>query len=165
MPNIHLQSCDGITFAMDVEIAKQSSTLKILMEDIGPDEIEEEVIPMPDIYASTLKQVIQWCTFHKNDHTLPVEDVEFKEKRTDDHSSWDANFLKIDQGTLFELILAANYLEIAGLMELTCKSVAHMMKGKSPEEIRTIFKIENDFTPEELAQVHKENEWAEERRH
>ena len=35
-----------------------------------------------------------------------------KEKRTDDISSWDSDFLKVDQGTLFELILAANYLDI-----------------------------------------------------
>jgi len=37
-----------------------------------------------------------------------------------------------------------------------------MIKGKSPEEIRTMFHIENDFTPEEEAQVRDENKWAEE---
>ena len=40
------------------------------------------------------------------------QDDENKEKRTDDICSWDADFLKVDQGTLFELILAANYLDI-----------------------------------------------------
>ena len=46
------------------------------------------------------------------------EDDENKEKRTDDISSWDADFLKVDQGTLFELILAANYLDIKGMHPL-----------------------------------------------
>ena len=55
--------------------------------------------------------MIQWATYHKDDPPLP-EDDENKEKRTDDISSWDADFLKVDQGTLFELILAANYLDI-----------------------------------------------------
>jgi S-phase kinase-associated protein 1 len=49
-----------------------------------------------------------------------------------------------------------------------------MIKGKSPEEIRKTFNITNDFTyatnhlyltgsPEEEAQIKKENEWAEDR--
>ncbi len=56
-------------------------------------------------------QVITWATYHKDD-PAPPEDDENKEKRTDDISSWDSDFLKVDQGTLFELILAANYLDI-----------------------------------------------------
>jgi len=53
---------------------------------------------------SLILQVIQWCTYHKDDPP-PPEDDENKEKRTDDICSWDAEFLKVDQGTLFELIL------------------------------------------------------------
>lgn len=32
-----------------------------------------------------------------------------------------------------------------------------MIKGKTPEEIRKLFNIQNDFTPEEEAQIRKEN--------
>lgn len=48
-----------------------------------------------------------------------------------------------------------------------------MIKGKQPEEIRKLFNIHNDFTPEEEAQIRRENvrapavsltqEWAEDR--
>ena len=68
------------------------------------DEDEEEAVPLPNVNAAILKKVIQWCTYHKDDPP-PPEDDENKEKRTDDISSWDAEFLKVDQGTLFELIL------------------------------------------------------------
>ena len=42
---------------------------------------------------------------------------------------------------------AANYLNIKSLLDLTCKTVADMIKGKTPEEIRAHFNIQNDFTP------------------
>lgn len=32
-----------------------------------------------------------------------------------------------------------------------------MIKGKQPEEIRKLFNIQNDFTPEEEAQIRREN--------
>ena len=121
--------------------------------------------------------MIQWATYHKDDPPLP-EDDENKEKRTDDICSWDADFLKVDQGTLFELILAANYLDIKvesvlfydlllschvlspllqGLLDVTCKTVANMIKGKTPEEIRKTFNIKNDFTQAEEEQVSRIN--------
>ncbi|KAJ9593776.1 hypothetical protein L9F63_027581, partial [Diploptera punctata] len=162
MPNIKLQSSDGEVFEVDVEIAKCSVTIKTMLEDLGMDEDEEEVVPLPNVNSAILKKVIQWATYHKDDPP-PPEDDENKEKRTDDISSWDADFLKVDQGTLFELILAANYLDIKGLLDVTCKTVANMIKGKTPEEIRKTFNIKNDFTASEEEQVRKENEWCEEK--
>ena len=55
---------------------------------------------------------------------------------------------------------AANYLDIKGLLDLTCQTVADMIKGKTPEEIRKTFNIKNDFTPEEEEEVRRENQWA-----
>jgi len=58
---------------------------------------------------------------------------------------------------------AANYLDIKALLDVGCKTVANMIKGKSPDEIRKTFNIQNDFTPEEEDQIRRENEWAEDR--
>jgi len=58
--------------------------------------------------------------------------------------------------------MAANYLDIKPLLDLGCAYVASMIKGKTPEQIRQMFNIENDFTPEEEAQIKQENKWAEE---
>ena len=76
--------------------------------------------------------------------------------------AWYAEYVNVEQDVLFELILAANYMDIKPLLDLTCASVASLIKGKSPEDIRRTFNIQNDFTPEEEAQVREENKWCEE---
>lgn len=53
-------------------------------------------------------------------------------------------------------------MDIKPLLDLTCATVATMIKGKTPEEIRAHFNIVNDFTPAEEAQVREENKWCEE---
>ena len=62
------------------------------------------------------------CAEYLKDDPAPTEEDENKEKRTDDISSWDADFLKVDQGTLFELILVSfpvNHQSSAGLHKYT----------------------------------------------
>ena len=69
----------------------------------------------------------------------------------------------MEDDTLFSLILAANYLDIKELLDLTCKTVADYIKQcKTPEEIRRRFNIANDFTKEEEEEVARENEWTKE---
>ncbi|CAG8505383.1 3216_t:CDS:2 [Acaulospora morrowiae] len=55
---------------------------------------------------------------------------------------------------------AANYLEIKKLLDYGCKTVANMIKGKSPEEIRSTFSLTGEFSPEEEEAIRRENEWA-----
>jgi S-phase kinase-associated protein 1 len=79
-------------------------------------------------------------------------------------SEWNVAFFdQLDQSTHFQLLLAANELDHKPLLEDSCKFVAHVIKGKSPEEIRAHFNIANDFTAEEEEQIRRENEWCEER--
>jgi S-phase kinase-associated protein 1 len=53
---------------------------------------------------------------------------------------------------------AANYLNIQDLLDLACKAVAEVVRGKSPEELRKRFNIRNDYTQEE--EVRRENSSA-----
>jgi S-phase kinase-associated protein 1 len=73
---------------------------------------------------------------------------------------WYATFVSVEQEVLFDLIRVADEMDIKPLTDLTCATVASMIKGKTPEEIRTTFSIVNDFTAEEEAQVREENKWC-----
>lgn len=159
---IKVQSSDGEVFSVGTDVIKLSNTINTMLQDLGLDEEGEEQDPVPltNVNAAILKKVINWCQYHKDDPPI-LDDEDNREKRTDDISSWDTEFLKVDQGTLFELILAANYLDIKGLLDVTCKTVANMIKGKTPEEIRRTFNIKNDFTPEEEEAIRRENAWCE----
>ena len=149
-------SQDGQEFQIVVKASKMSGTIKDLIDDAGT----LNPIPLPNITGKTLAKVIEYCKYHTEHPT--VEGAK-DEKHTNDIIPWDMEFCKVDQPTLFELILAANFLDIKDLLDLTCKTVANMIKGKTPEEIRRTFNIKNDFTPEEEEQVKKENEWIEEK--
>jgi S-phase kinase-associated protein 1 len=104
MPVIKLQSADGEIFDTDVNIAKCSGTIKTMLEDLGMDEGEDEVVPLPNVNSAILRKVIQWATYHKDD-PVQQDDDENKEKRTDDISSWDADFLKVHFSTLYFISL------------------------------------------------------------
>uniref|UniRef100_A0A8R1HRM8 Skp1-related protein n=2 Tax=Caenorhabditis japonica TaxID=281687 RepID=A0A8R1HRM8_CAEJA len=160
---IKISSSDNEIILVPRNVIRLSTTINTLLQDLGLDDDEAtnaEPIPVQNVAAPILRKVISWCQYHYQD-PVPTDDSDSREKRTDDISSWDTEFLKVDQGTLFELILAANYLDIKGLLDVTCKAVANMIKGKSPEEIRRTFNIKNDFTPEEEEQIRKENAWCE----
>lgn len=78
-------------------------------------------------------------------------------------SSYVAHISTTAFGAHANIAQAANYLDIKALLDVGCKTVANMIKGKSPDEIRKTFNIQNDFTSEEEEQIRRENEWAEDR--
>jgi len=147
---IVLRSSDNETFEVEESVAVESQTIKHMIED----DCADTCIPLPNVNSKILAKVIEYCKKH-------VETPKSEDKSSEDElKSFDSEFVKVDQGTLFDLILAANYLNIKSLLDLTCQTVADMIKGKTPEEIRKTFNIKNDFTPEEEEEVRRENAWA-----
>merc|ERR1712194_738340 len=117
-------------FEVEKEVACRSITVKNMVDDTGLD----APVPLPMVDSKILIKVIEYCKYH---HKAEQESLPEDEKTV-----WDKDFVKVDDETLLNLILAANYLEI---------------KGKTPEEIRIRFNIKNDFTPEEEEEVKREN--------
>mmetsp|Transcript_21585 Transcript_21585/g.43100 ORF Transcript_21585/g.43100 Transcript_21585/m.43100 type:complete len:172 (+) Transcript_21585:121-636(+) len=157
---VRLVSQEGESFDIEISVARASELVKTMIDDEQDDEAQE--IPLPNVKGQILAKVVEFCRHHENE---PMPDIEKPLKSSNMAEvvpEWDANFVDIEQEVLFELILAANYMDIKSLLDLTCAKVASMIKGKTPEEIRKTFNIVNDFTPEEEAQVREENKWCEE---
>eukprot|EP00612_Vaucheria_litorea_P008577 CAMPEP_0171475188 /NCGR_PEP_ID=MMETSP0946-20130122/2858_1 /TAXON_ID=109269 /ORGANISM="Vaucheria litorea, Strain CCMP2940" /LENGTH=142 /DNA_ID=CAMNT_0012005235 /DNA_START=138 /DNA_END=564 /DNA_ORIENTATION=+ len=128
-----------------------SELVKTMIDNDLEDDAEAQEIPLPNVRSHTLVKVIEFCKQNTED---PMNDIEKPLKSANIHEvvqEWYANFVQVEQEHLFELILAGNYMDIKPLLDLTCATVASMIKGKTPEEIRKTFNIVNDFTPEEEA--------------
>lgn len=80
------------------------------------------------VLISGVHQVIEFCAHYKED---PMNEIEKPLKSANMHDvvqEWYAKFVEVQQETLFELILAANYMDIKPLLDLTCATVASMIK-------------------------------------
>lgn len=66
---------------------------------------DDKPLTIKTINSNTLKKVIAWCTYHKDD-PLPPEDEDNRLKQsTEEVSSWDDKFLQEDgQSVLFDII-------------------------------------------------------------
>ncbi|KAL3723702.1 hypothetical protein ACJRO7_035813 [Eucalyptus globulus] len=125
---VTLLSSDGESFEVEQSVAVESITIKDSIEEGGAG----NAIPVPNVHSKILAKVIEYCKKH-------VESAK-AEDRVDDEDlvAWDADFVEVDRATLFDLILAANYLDIKSLFDLTSQAVADiisgMIKGKTLEE-------------------------------
>jgi S-phase kinase-associated protein 1 len=141
--------------SMPLAYARMSGTIANMLDDI--DDVGSD-IPIPNIKGLIMKKVVAFCKQHP-DAPLNPTDAQQLELRTKPLEGWDQDFVRVPLSTLFEMILAANFLDLKPMLDVTCKAVAEMIKGKSPEDIKKIFGVEGDFTPEEKAQVLLDNPW------
>uniref|UniRef100_A0A7N0RCF0 SKP1-like protein n=1 Tax=Kalanchoe fedtschenkoi TaxID=63787 RepID=A0A7N0RCF0_KALFE len=161
---IHLRSSDSQDFEVEEVVAIRSQTIKNMIDD-GYD---NDIIPVPNVLGSVLAKVIEYCNKHHKAEAeaesgsssctslVPAQAVDVDPKIR----AWNAEFVDQDFPALFQLILAANFLDIKDMLELTSQAVADRIRDKQPEEIRKLFSIENDFTPEEEEAIRSENAWA-----
>lgn len=75
---------------------------------------EDTQVPLPNVTAKILSKVIEYCRFHVDSQKKNSED---KPAKSDDEiKSWDNEFVKVDQATLFELILVSSSSASSGYM-------------------------------------------------
>jgi S-phase kinase-associated protein 1 len=128
-------------------------------EDDESDEVKD--IPLPNVSANVLQKVIEFCKHYQEEPMTSIQTPLKSSKLEDLVQQWYADFVKIEKNMLFDLVAAANFMDIKPLLDLTCLAVSILIKGKSAAELREMFNISSDFSPEEDAQIKKENGWVE----
>jgi len=161
---VNLVSKEGDNYEVPITVAKMSELVKTMLDEDGDDGdgTGATEIPLPNVKAAVLVKVIEFCKYYRQEPMTEIEKPLKSAIMAEVVQKWYAEFVNVEQALLFELILAANYMDIKPLLDLTCATVASMIKGKTPDEIRKTFNITNDFSPEEEAQVREENKWCEE---
>ncbi|XP_062206218.1 SKP1-like protein 1 [Phragmites australis] len=132
--------------------------------------LANDVIPLPKVPSRALYTVIKYCTKHANAATKPADSDPSAAAgsssanaaaSSEDLEKWDRELVdSLGQDALYDLMLAANYLDIQGLLDAICQKVADMIKGKTTAQIRATFNIVNDFTEAEEEEIRREYAWA-----
>ena len=146
---VNLMCKDGETIEVDVNTASHSVLIKGMIDESGAD----EVVPLPQVSKAIMEKIVVYCDRLNANQPPEIDKPLSSTDMFQVVDAWHAEYINIDQETLFELVMAANYLDIKSLLELSCAKVASLIKNKTVQEIRTFFNIENDFTPEEEAQI------------
>ncbi|KAG6388476.1 hypothetical protein SASPL_149904 [Salvia splendens] len=155
---ITLRSSDGEVFEVDESVAREPQIIKHMIEV----DCADGVIPLPNVTGKILSKVIEYCKRHVDAAASATnsEDKLASAVSDEELKAFDDDFVRVDEATLVDLILAANYLNIKTLLDLTCQAVADKIKVKTPEEILKTFNIKNDFTAEVEEEIRREYPWA-----
>jgi S-phase kinase-associated protein 1 len=106
---ITLKSSDGEEFEVPEVVAMESQTIRHMIED----DCAESSIPLPNVNSKILSKVIEYCKKHvaaaEASKATAEEGVaataSASKTSNEELKAWDAEFVKVDQGTLFDLIL------------------------------------------------------------
>uniref|UniRef100_A0A1D1ZB08 SKP1-like protein 4 n=1 Tax=Anthurium amnicola TaxID=1678845 RepID=A0A1D1ZB08_9ARAE len=162
-PDVVLLRCmGGEEFEVEVDMAMQSGAIKHMIEDLGPG----SCIPVPNVSADVLAKILEFFKHHREDHLRKPKDSkgflgQFEpDLHEEELKKFDIEFVNVGRDPLFELLMAADYLNAKKLLDVTCQAIADNIKDMSVEDVREYFQIENDYTPEEEQKLRKEYKWA-----
>jgi S-phase kinase-associated protein 1 len=154
---VTLRSRDGVTFQLTAEAANLSDLVKDAVAD-GDD--SGTCVDVLRVNSTTLADVVRFLTHYEKEAMpeipTPLNGNSFAENMTQE---WYKDFInEKDREHVFDLLTAANYMQIKPLLDLTCLKVTFELTGKSAEEIREILNLPA-LTPEEEAKARQEHKW------
>lgn len=135
---ISLRSKEGRELTLRKSWANVSSLVRTSLEN----DSSAKEIPILGVRHAILALIVEYMKHHKGKEP-PIVEKPLRSKKMKDvcKAPWDADFIDRfteDRQTLYNLILAANYMDIKGLLHLGCAKVASLIKGQPLEKIKDI---------------------------
>ena len=135
---IKVRTNDDIIYSLPIRAASLSCVLKRASHALRTNPTStHQPYPLPNVSSSALELIMRYCYYHAS--------ASVSGALSRDRQSWKLEFLRRDPRELCELASAAYYLEVPELVDLTCHAIANIISGKSAEQIRTTFHIQDDL--------------------
>ena len=160
MKVLNIQTADEEIFKVDMDVARQSVTIRTMLDNLGieEDNDSEDTIPIlkDEVTGAVFEKCLVWMEKNRGKPDYADDDVDGL-KLLD----WEKDFVDMPVPEMFAILIAGDFLEIKGLINLMCKALALQIQENSVEKIREIFEVEDPkWTPEELSSLKEENAWA-----
>lgn len=150
-----LESKQGDHFRVAQVVAIQSKLVQTTVEG----DKESTHVPLHQVSTATLARVVEYMNHHHNNPAAAIPKPLRSAAIEEAVSEWDAKFIKLTVDELFELVLAANYLDCPPLLELACAKIASMIKGKTPVQIKKTFGAAQLPTATERQAADDQQQW------
>jgi S-phase kinase-associated protein 1 len=155
---IKLQSKEGKEFTLTKKQAEISVLLKSTIQDFQGD----IVVPLSEMDEKTTQKVVDYLVQFDGQMPPEIEKPLKSANMKEVTDSWSAEFIDaLSLEELVDLTVAANFMELQPLLDLTCAKIASMCKDKSEDEIFKTFGVTETFSEEEKAKIREENKWIE----
>ena len=139
---------------------EKSKLILAMIESMDSDELISTILPISKVHSNILNKVVEFLMHYSRS---PFSEIHKPLKSNDMKvivGEWYGNFIdNIDRQMCYDLILAANYMDIKPLQDLACCKIATFLYNKRKYEIPAVFGVKGDFTSEEEEVVYKEYPW------
>jgi len=131
-------------------VEKKHAFISVLVRTSIENDSTATEVPLPGVEDNILKLIVDYMKHHEGTELPPVESplksCVMKEVCQD---KWDAEFIDnigVKRQNLYDLILAANYMDIKSCLHLGLAKVASLIKGKPLDQLKEILSTEKDDT-------------------
>ena len=133
MSSVELKSSDGVIFMVDAATVNQMGMIKTMIKRWN----SEKAVQLQSVNGQVLEKIIQWTDYHK-------VDSEKTEK-----IGWYIQYFNVDLNELFEIIIAADYLEVKSLLNESCRNVLinndwEIIQGETAEVLTPLIHYEKE---------------------
>lgn len=147
---------DNTSFKTDTQLIQRSGFIKGLLDQFP----NESVIKISNIKGNIMSLIMEWLEKHRTVNPLippqPLRNYDLSEAV----GKWESEFMdKVYNksfDSLFDFLNAVNFLDIPQLLELASAKTACLIKDYSAEDFKTLFKIEEDCTSDDLKKIEEE---------
>ena len=152
--NITLVAQDGEQYEVPL---KHFAISRFVSDAVGDNDEDEELedLSVMNVKGEYLAKVNEFCAHYFEDPMIKIPSpLPWPRRVPDVVHRWYGKFItQMDHKTLFEMLLAGNYLNIPPLVSICAARIARIIIGRSPEQIAEYFGCEEAWTEEQKEQL------------